>query len=77
MRSRTQNLLTNSINPYHIIIDKTGYKNKIDISFSRYDDLASYRKELQKFGLDLIETEDYVDMLILSDSPKSIEGSIK
>lgn len=64
-------LVANLINanwrsPYPII-DATGYEGNIDIELSGpLSDLGQVKKELAMYGLDLVERERWIDMLIIS-----------
>ncbi|RZJ91947.1 MAG: TlpA family protein disulfide reductase [Chryseobacterium sp.] len=49
------------------VIDETGYKNHVDIVLSGNLNLIVLRKELQQYGLDLIESERELDMFVISD----------
>lgn len=50
-----------------LIVDATGIKDRIDINLRESHDLETIRKDLSKYGLDLIETEVEVDMLVIKD----------
>jgi thiol-disulfide isomerase/thioredoxin len=49
------------------VIDGTNYKNNIDIQLNKITDIPSLRKQLQQYGLDLLEEVRPIYMFILSD----------
>lgn len=53
------------------IIDETGYTEKADIEISRFSDLASLKKELKRYDLDLIPAKRSLNMFVLRDKPVS------
>jgi hypothetical protein len=52
------------------VIDATGYTEGIDLLLdTNITDIASLRKALQKYDLDLVEKDYAIDMLVIGDSP--------
>lgn len=49
------------------VIDETGYKGKVDLRFSKTNDLQSFQRELAGYGLVLEESERPLLMLIVKD----------
>jgi thiol-disulfide isomerase/thioredoxin len=49
------------------LIDETGYNGNIDLKMGPISDLASIRKELSKYDLDLVEAERELNMLVIKD----------
>ena len=49
------------------VVDETGYTGKVDIDLGTFSDLPSHKKSLQKYGLDLIEEERELMMLVVRD----------
>jgi len=49
------------------IIDVTGYRGNIDLKMGAISDVASIRKELSKYDLDLVEAEQELNMLVIKD----------
>jgi hypothetical protein len=49
------------------VTDETHYTGNIDIQLSPSDDINILKKELQRYGLDLIETVRLLSMFVLSD----------
>ncbi|MDV3936909.1 hypothetical protein CMT78_03905 [Elizabethkingia anophelis] len=49
------------------VVDETGYKGKVDLRFSRINDLPDFQKELAGYGLAMEESERPLLMLILKD----------
>jgi|GEM_PF-1560367 len=57
------------------VIDVTDYTGNIDIDLPWSDDLKTlsiidFRKEMQKFGLDIVEEYFPIEMLVISEKPK-------
>lgn len=50
-----------------LIIDETGYANKVDIEISGVKDLASLKKELNRYDLDLIPAKRNLNMFVIKD----------
>ena len=51
------------------VIDATGYLEGIDLQLeTNITDIASLRKALQKYDLDLIEKDYEIEMLVIKDS---------
>ncbi|WP_177217135.1 TlpA family protein disulfide reductase [Pedobacter insulae] len=48
-------------------IDETGYIGKVDLQFSNFQDLKSIQKELLVYGLELIEVERELPMLVVKE----------
>lgn len=64
---------TNGKNPLPIIND-THYTANIDMEIhSEFSDIPSIRKELQAYGLDLVEEYRVIDMLVIRDDVKAID----
>ena len=54
------------------IVDSSGYEGNIDLAIqANLSDFSAVRKELHRYGLDLIRSEAELDMLIISD--KSVQ----
>ncbi|SEM33325.1 hypothetical protein SAMN05216436_103234 [bacterium A37T11] len=52
------------------ILNETSYSDNLDIQLNNYPaSLESLRKDLQRYGLDLIPEERIIDMLVLEDAP--------
>ena len=49
------------------IVDETGYDGNVDIKVSRVKDLVSFKKELNKYDLDLIPAKRSLNMFVLKD----------
>ncbi len=49
------------------IIDETGYTDKVDMEISGAKDLASLKKELNRYDLDLIPAKRNLNMFVLKD----------
>ena len=50
------------------VLDETNYNEPVDISFTvDVTDIAQLRKELNAYGLDLIEAERAVEYFVLTD----------
>ncbi|MFT4092240.1 MAG: TlpA disulfide reductase family protein [Niabella sp.] len=49
------------------IIDETGYTDNVDIEISGVKDLASFKKELNRYDLDLLPAKRSLNMFILKD----------
>lgn len=49
------------------IIDETAYSGNIDITINNPRDIPSLKKELRRYGLDLVEVERELNMLVISD----------
>jgi thiol-disulfide isomerase/thioredoxin len=49
------------------VVDETHYTGNIDIQLSPSDDINILKKELQRYGLDLIEAVRLLNMFVLSD----------
>lgn len=54
------------------VVDGTGFTGKVDISLSGSNDLSVIRKDLQKYGLDLVEEEREIYALIIRKSSNAI-----
>ena len=52
------------------VIDETGYSGNVDLEFSGLKDLATLKKELRAYGLDLKEDYRTVNMFILADKSR-------
>jgi thiol-disulfide isomerase/thioredoxin len=51
-----------------IIIDETGYKGNIDMTLTGdLDDIANIKKQLPAYGLDIIQEERTIDVLVIKD----------
>ena len=51
------------------VVDETGYKSRIDMSFdANMNDVSSIRTALKKYNLDLIEAQREVEVLVIRDS---------
>ncbi|MBX3242288.1 MAG: TlpA family protein disulfide reductase [Chitinophagaceae bacterium] len=49
------------------IVDETGYTENVDIEVSGVKDLASFKKELKKYDLDLLPAQRSLNMFVLKD----------
>lgn len=59
----------NSSSLPHLVVDQTGYTGNVDISLDpAANDLASLRRELQKYGLDLVQKKYKADVLVLREN---------
>lgn len=72
MAFRNQLSKVNRDKPY-VFVDDTGYKGMVRLEIkSSLDDLAALKNELRKkYDLDLVETDQYVDVMILTESRNS------
>lgn len=61
------NMLNGEINIKELFIDETGYTGNVDLEVSGVKDIATLKKELQKYDLDLISQERQVLMLVIKD----------
>ena len=70
MQGAALSLLVNRLNELSEIIlpvaDGTGYTGKAGISLSGSNDLSVIRKDLQKYGLDLVEEEKEINVLMIT-----------
>lgn len=70
------NRLTAQLNFYlqHLptpVIDETAYTGEVDLNLQAdFTDIPAFRKQLQKYDLDLIEKEIEIDILVIKDSNK-------
>ncbi len=53
------------------IVDDTGITGNVDLTMGTISDVASIRKALSKYDLDLQEEEREIDMLIIRDKLKN------
>ena len=49
------------------VVDETGYTGNVDITMPAVSNLAALRKELSRYGLDLLEGEQLLNMLVVRD----------
>ena len=49
------------------VVDETGYKGKVDLNLGTLSDLASLKKALHRHGLDLVEGDRMIRMLMVKD----------
>ena len=61
------NMLNGEINIKELFIDETGYTGNVDLEVSGVKDIATLKKELQKYDLDLIPEERQVLMMVIKD----------
>ncbi|AZA60086.1 TlpA family protein disulfide reductase [Chryseobacterium indoltheticum] len=61
------NMLNGEINIKELFIDQTGYTGNVDLEVSGVKDIATLKKELQKYDLDLIPEERDVLMMVIKD----------
>jgi thiol-disulfide isomerase/thioredoxin len=61
------NMLNGEIPIKELFIDETKYTGNVDLEVSGVTDIATLRKELQKYNLDLIPEERQVLMMIIKD----------
>ncbi len=61
------NMLNGEIPIKELFIDETGYTGNVDIEVSGVRDIATLKKELQKYDLDLIPQERQVLMMVIRD----------
>ncbi|QQD14397.1 TlpA family protein disulfide reductase [Sphingobacterium sp. UDSM-2020] len=61
------NMLSERANIKFPIVDETGYTNNVDIEITGFTDLASLKKELNRYDLDLIPAKRSLNMFVLRD----------
>ncbi|MFL9832558.1 TlpA family protein disulfide reductase [Chryseobacterium terrae] len=61
------NMLNGEIPIKEIFIDETGYTGNVDLEVSGVKDIATLKKELQKYDLDLIPQERQILMMVIKD----------
>ncbi|ANF52915.1 hypothetical protein A0O34_21385 [Chryseobacterium glaciei] len=61
------NMLNGEINIKELFIDETGYTGNVDLEVSGVKDIATLKKELQKYDLDLRPEERQLLMMIIKD----------
>ncbi len=54
-----------------LVLDETGITKNVDLHLGTIQDLQALRKSLQKYGLDLVEGERSVQMLVITENKKS------
>ena len=61
-------LQSSNYNSKYPIVDGTDYAGRIDLSLkSRLSDLAAIKKDINKYGLDIVVAEKEIDMVIIRD----------
>lgn len=61
-----------------ILIDETNYKGTIDIKFNfkKMENAASIRSQLLKYGLDVVEEERLMDVLVITERSEKIDRTL-
>lgn len=54
-----------------LVLDETGITKNVDLHLGTIQNLQALRKSLQKYGLDLVEGERSVQMLVITENKKS------
>ncbi|WP_286770076.1 TlpA disulfide reductase family protein [Sphingobacterium sp. 40-24] len=61
------NMLSDRANIKLPIVDETGYTDNVDIEFSGINDLASLKKQLNSYDLDLVPAKRDLNMFVIKD----------
>lgn len=54
-------------------MDETGYRGAVDLNLGNLKDLATLKKALNEYGLDLVEGERMIRMLVVKDRLAPLE----